>query len=260
MRLATIQNSIMPVCEGIFNGEPIEAHIVHAGNPTRRSGPLWRASSVARKLWRVIEITADPDDPKRTPRVSIEVAREQIAQYGRENPWVKVRIFGEFPDTDFNALIGPDEVSEAMRRYHRRDDIGQAPLVLGVDVAAYGDDASVIFPRRGIQAFKPARYRNINSTQGAGHLNRIWSEQNADAVFIDATGGFGSGWIDQLRTLNRHPVGVQFAGKAHKPERFANKRAEMYFDMVQWIRDGGGAAGDSRTARGADADDLRFHW
>jgi phage terminase large subunit len=42
----------------------------------------------------VIEITGDPDDPKRSPRVSGQWAREQIEKYGRENPWVLVNVFG----------------------------------------------------------------------------------------------------------------------------------------------------------------------
>jgi phage terminase large subunit len=113
-------DSIMPVCEAIFAGDPTEAHIVQAGNPTHLSGPLYAACAKARRFWRVIEITADPDDPKRTTRVSVEHARQQIATYGRDNPWVKVRVFGEFPPASLNALIGPDEVSAAMKRRYAR--------------------------------------------------------------------------------------------------------------------------------------------
>lgn len=231
--------AIMPVCEGIFNGEPVEAHIVQAGNPTRLAGPLYRACTVARKLWRVIEITADPDDPKRTPRVSVEVARQQIEQYGRDNPYVLVRIFGRFPPSSFNALIGPDEVAQSMKRYYREYEIGQAALVLGVDVARFGDDASCVFPRRGIQAFMPKKFRNIDSTQGAGVVARIWQDEGADACFIDDTGGFGAGWIDQLRLLGRAPIGIHFAGKANNATKYVNKRAEMYFNAVEWIKRGG---------------------
>jgi hypothetical protein len=36
-------DSIMPVCEAIFAGDPTEAHIVQAGNPTHLSGPLYAA-------------------------------------------------------------------------------------------------------------------------------------------------------------------------------------------------------------------------
>jgi hypothetical protein len=236
--------AIMPVCEGIFNGNPVEAHIVQAGNPTQLSGPLYRACTVARKLWTVIEITADPDDPKRTPRVSVEVAREQIEQYGRDNPYVLVRIFGQFPPSAFNALIGPDELTAATRRSYRPEDISSAALIFGVDVARFGDDQSIIFPRRGVQAFLPKKFRNIDSTVGSGALARMWDEYGADAVFVDNAGLGGGGWIDALIGLGKSPVAIDFGGRAHDAQRYHNRRAEMYFDLVQWIKRGGAIPDD----------------
>jgi hypothetical protein len=138
-----------------------------AGNPTKLSGPLYRAATTARNLWRVFQISAAPDDPKRTPRVSVEHARQMIAQYGETNPWIRVSIFGEFPPSSLNALIGPDEVSAAMKRYHREFDIRDYPRIIGVDVARYGDDSSVLCPRQGQQVFPLSKFRNLNSTQGA---------------------------------------------------------------------------------------------
>lgn len=232
-------DSIMPVCENIFAGNPIEAHIIQAGNPTKLSGPLYRACTAARDLWHLIEITADPDDPKRTTRVSVEHAREQIKQYGRDNPWVLVNILGQFPPSSLNVLIGPDEVNAAMKRYYREFEIGNAARVMGGDVARFGDDASVLAKRQGIQALPFKMWRNLDSVQGAGAVAREWNEWSADACFIDDTGGFGAGWIDQLREIGKSPVGIGFATSAHDPLRYANKRAEMYFDAVQWIKDGG---------------------
>jgi phage terminase large subunit len=141
----------------------VEGHIVQAGNPTMLSGPLYRACALERRLWYVIEITGDPDDAKRSPRISVEWAKAQIEKYGRDNPWVLVNVFGRFPPSSLNVLIGPDEVRAAMKRYYREFEIGKAPKILGVDVARFGDDASVIMPRQGIQMFKPAKYRNIDS-------------------------------------------------------------------------------------------------
>jgi len=231
--------AVLPTCEAIFSGEPAEAHIVQAGNPTNLSGPLYFAAGKGRRHWLVIEITADPEDPRRTPRVSIEHARTQIELYGRDNPWVLVNIFGKFPPSSINALIGVDEVSAAMKRFYRAHEIGNAAKVLGVDVARQGDDASVIALRQGIQAFPFRKYRNIDSTQGSGAVSRLWKDWGAHACFVDNTGGFGSGWVDQLRLLGRSPIGVQFAGQAHEPKKFYNKRTEMYWDAVEWIRRGG---------------------
>jgi hypothetical protein len=56
---------------------------------------------------------------------------------------------------------------------------------------------------------------------------------------VDATGGFGAGWIDAMSLLGRTPIGVQYAGEAHNRERYFNKRAEMYFDCIEWIKAGG---------------------
>jgi phage terminase large subunit len=252
-------DAIMPTCEGIFAGEPVEAHIVQAGNPTRLGGPLYRACTAARNLWRIVEISADPDDPKRTPRVSVEHAREQIQQYGRDNPWVLVNIFGQFPPSSLNALIGPDEVSEAMRRYKREYEIGDAPRIIGCDVARFGDDSSVLCPRQGIQVFPLSKFRNITSTQGAGLVARLWTEWNAHACFIDDTGGFGSGWIDQLRQLGRTPMGVHFAGEAHNKARYVNKRAEMYFEAVEWIKRGGALPESPELLAALTATTYTFH-
>ncbi len=238
--------AILPVMEGIFAGDPVEAHIVQAGNPSSLSGALYRACVLARNLWKVIEITGDPDDPKRSPRISVEYAREQIKQYGADNPWVLVSIFGKFPPAAFNALIGVDEVRAAMERVYTDHDIRSASRILAADVARQGDDASVIARRQGLQMFNFLKYRNIDGIQGAGILSRQWKEFNADACFIDATGGFGFTWIDQLRILGHAPIPVQFAGEAHNSDRYFNKRTEMAFDFVEWIKRGGALPNDDQ--------------
>jgi phage terminase large subunit len=239
-------DSIMPVCENIFAGDPLEAHIVQAGNPSKLSGPLYRACVVAKALWHVITITGDPDDPKRSPRISLEHARAQIEQYGRDNPWVMVNLLGQFPPAAFNALIGVDEVEASMKRYYREDELRGSPKVLSGDVARQGDDQSVVAKRWGLQFMPLLKYRNIDGIQGAGVMSREWQEFGADACFIDATGGFGYTWIDQLRQLGRSPIPVEFAGKAHQSNRYFNKRAEMAFELLEWIRRGGALPKDDR--------------
>jgi hypothetical protein len=215
-----------------------EGHIVQAGNPTHLEGPLWRACTSERALWHVTEITADPDDPKRSTRVRAEWAREQIQKYGRDNPWVLVNVFGKFPPGSLNTLIGPDECRAATKRFYRPEEFGAAPRVLGVDVARFGDDQSVIFPRQGLAAFAPMKFRNLDGLQGAGAVARKWQDWRADAVFIDDTGGWGASWIDNLRRLGREPIGIGFASRPNDP-RYENKRTEIYFEAVEWIKAGG---------------------
>jgi phage terminase large subunit len=232
-----IPDAVMASAEAALSS-CVEGHIVQAGNPTHLEGPLYRACTSERRLWHVTEITADPDDPRRSTRVKKEWARDQIEKYGRDNPWVLVNVFGKFPPGSLNTLIGPDECAEAIKRHYRPEEYANAPKVLGVDVARFGDDASVIFPRQGLAAFAPMKFRNLDGIQGAGAVARKMADWKADAVFIDDTGGWGASWIDNLRLLGHAPIAIGFAARPNDP-RYENKRSEMYFEAIDWIRRGG---------------------
>jgi len=110
--------------------------------------------------------------------------------------------------------------------------------VLGVDVARFGDDASVIFPRQGLVALPPVKLRHVDGLQGAGAVARQAQDWGADAVFVDDTGGWGASWIDNLRRLGHQPIGIGFSSRPNDP-RYENKRTEMYFNTVEWIKAGG---------------------
>src|SRR5690606_33976175 len=89
--------------QGLSNCE--WGRIAQAGNPTSHDGVLYLAVSVQSHLWTVIRITGDPDDPKRSPRIDLEWAKEQIQLYGRDNPWVMAFILGQFPPGSLQSLL-----------------------------------------------------------------------------------------------------------------------------------------------------------
>jgi phage terminase large subunit len=224
--------------EQIFTGGCEDGLIAGAGNPTSTSGLLYHICTNLREQWHVTTVTADPDDPDRTPRVPVELAAEQIRVNGRENPWVMATILGLFPLTGFNSLLGIDEVETAMKRFYRIDQYNFSAKILGVDVARMGDDRSVIAPRQGLVCFKPKIFRNVNSSQLAGHVAMAEDKWQADGVIVDGTGGYGSGVIDKLNDLGRHAFDCQFAGSPFNP-KYANKRAEILYEFAEWIKLGG---------------------
>lgn len=216
-----------------------ETKFLIAGNPTMLSGPLYRACTKERKLWFVVTINADPDSPTRAKRVSVQWARDQIEKYGRDNPWVKVNVFGEFPPGSLNSLLTVDEVQAAMKRVLRPEVYNFQQKRIGVDVARFGDDRSVIYFRQGKNAKVPPRiFRNARTDELAGYAMQAKIDLGSESEFVDDTGGYGAGVIDHL-ILNKYaPIPVNFSGKAMDP-RYLNKRAEMYFNLAKWIRDGG---------------------
>jgi len=238
----------MPVSVGraasqIFTGIPRDALIAQAGNPTSTTGLLHDSCTNAGEQWDVITVSADPDDPNRTPRVSIEHAQEMIRAYGRDNPWVMATILGLFPPSWFNALLGSDDVDAAIARSYRADEIASAPVVLGGDVARQGDDSSAVAQRQGRQAFPISMFRIPDTMVLAGQFIRLAKESGADGFFVDETGGYGAGVIDAMRQLGHTVIGVQFGGKPND-YRYFNKRSEMYFELAAWVKSGGALPDD----------------
>lgn len=243
--------------EQIFTGGVKDGLIIGAGNPTSTTGLLYHIATHARDQFAVITITADPNDPKRTPRVDIEHARQMIKRYGRDNPWVMATILGEFPEAGFNTLLSLAEVEAAMGRHYREDEYQYAQKRLGVDVARFGDDRTIIFPRQGLVAFKPVEMRNARNPEIAARVALAKARWRSEMEFVDGTGGFGSGVIDALLQAGHSPQEIHSSGKAVDP-RYYNKRAEMWFDMAAWIKRGGSIPNTSTLVRELTAPTYSF--
>jgi hypothetical protein len=106
-------------------------------------------------------------------------------------------------------------------------------LVLGVDVARFGLDATVFCLRQGLRVLEFQVYRGLNNMEVADKVCSLIDRRGIDATFCDA--GAGSGVIDRVRQLGFNVTEVPFAG-APRLARFANKRAEMFWDLAEWIR------------------------
>ena len=142
---------------------------------------------------------------------------------------------------DFSAesddiLIPIDLVSVAVKRQYVERDIAYAPVVIGVDVARFGDDATVFSKRQGLVAFEPVVIRKLDNMAVADRLVSFIVENRPDAIFVDA--GAGAGVIDRVRQLGCTVTEVAFGGRALS-EKYRNRRAEMWIEMAAWLRSGG---------------------
>jgi hypothetical protein len=233
-----IPPSILRTAEQGLSTGPLFGKILQAGNPTSHEGMLYASATRLRDQWDIIRITGDPDDPDRSPRIDIEWAKKQIETYGRDNPWIMSYILGQFPSSSINTLLALEEVERATKRTHTIDKFDFSQRRLGVDVARFGDDRTVLFPRQGLMSFKPLEMRGARTQDIAARIADAKSRWESDLEFIDGTGGYGAGVVDSLIQSGLTPYEVNFSGKAIDP-RYLNKRAEMWFLMAEWIRRGG---------------------
>lgn len=181
-------------------------------------------------LYRADETGVIPED-------ELELLRKSVT----ENQF-RQEFLCDFSASADNILITIDIVTDAIKRVKREEDILGAPKVLGIDVARFGGDKSVIFPRQGLMAFKPMVYSGIDNMTFVGIIAQKIQEWKPDAVFIDS--GRGEGVIDRLRQLSYDVTEVNFGGKAVKSGYYFNKRTEMWDELRLWLQAGGAIPND----------------
>jgi hypothetical protein len=155
-----------------------------------------------------------------------------IARFGRDDPWVMINILARFPSQGINQLISLELVEACIGRHLHARAYDWAPRILGGDVAGFGDDRSVLFPRQGLAYFEPMVMRKLDALEIAGHWMEKATNWGAHSIQIDNTGGYGAGVIAAMRHHDYTVTPVEFAGKPIN-ERFFNKRAEMWWNLKE---------------------------
>lgn len=150
---------------------------------------------------------------------------------------------GAYQSSSDMQFIGDRDVRAAMSREAPYTDLSDV-LILGVDVARFGDDSSFIVARRGNDArsIPPIKLDKVDTMQLAGRVKEQSDALDADAVFIDE-GGIGAGVVDRCHQLGmRNVVGVNFGGAADRViqglPKCKNKRSQMWATMRMGIQSG----------------------
>jgi hypothetical protein len=124
-----------------------------------------------------------------------------------------------------------------MARHLRLDEFQHMQRRIGVDVARFGDDRTVLFPRQGLASFRPVTMRGAATNEIAARLMVANEKWHPEINLIDDTGHWGHGVIDNCRAAGMAVVGVQYHGKAID-KRYKNRRAEMWLKGAKAIEAG----------------------
>ena len=202
---------------GLTDGLPMTFDF---GNPIRNSG-YFKENMEGRYANRYIKYFIDSRDVAVTNKA---YCQRVIEDFGMDDDRTKVRILGQFPSLGSLQFMPTDLVKEAMAA----DDIPldkTAPLTFGVDVARYGDDETVIYPKLGRDArtLPPVRMgdpNNINIANRIIEQIEICRGMNLEysEIFVDSTGGYGGGVADFLRNAGYHCIEVNFGRTSPDPK------------------------------------------
>jgi len=193
---------IWTVTEGFFTEpEPWRFWFVFS-NGRRNTGAFFECFHKHRNLWRCHHIdgrTVEGTDPA--------VYQNYIDTYGADSDEARVEVYGQFPRHGERQFISRELIEDAQHREIQHD--ASAPLVMGVDVARFGSDKSVIRWRQGRDGRTiPARkYKGLDNMQLAYEVADWIGKTNPDEVCIDAGNGTGAVIRAGSSTLRRLQTG-----------------------------------------------------
>jgi hypothetical protein len=243
---AGVPEDIFEAIEGVLTSE--HARLLLLGNPTSLSGTFYNAfrgpgwhtiaisafdtpnftafgiteEDIANGTWES-KITGPLPNPK---LITPAWVADKYLRWGPESPAYQARVKGQFPTEADDTLIPLAWIEAAMERW---DDTPEGqPSELGVDVARFGSDKTVIAPRKGVKVLPLQVYAKQDTMETAGHVIAAYREYGVTSIKVDEI-GIGAGVVDRLNELRYPVVGINVAEAATDPEKFADLRSELWW-------------------------------
>jgi hypothetical protein len=223
-----IPDSIWAVASGFFTENTPNRFWLAFSNPRRNTGYFYEAFNSKRDFWRNKVV-----DARSVEGTDKAVYQQIIDEYGPDSSQAHVEVYGMFPNAGDDQFISSLVVDEAMKRERYKDNT--APIVIGVDPARFGADATVIAVRQGRDIIAIKRHRGDDTMESVGRVIEAIEEYNPTLVVIDE-GGLGAGVVDRLKEQRYKVKGINFGNKAKNPLMYGNKRAEMWGEMREWLK------------------------
>ena len=244
-----IEDNIFEAMEGNMAGG---AKMFMASQATRMVGEFYNAFNKYAKHWYAIRLSST-DSPNVTGEMNIPGLAtkawidEKLDMWGGDSIAYRVRVLGEFPGASDDSVLDADSFLAATKRWETTSATGV--LEVGVDVARFGDDESVIQPVRGQHAHIPTILTNRDGVYVARKIVEVVRNLRRETddkirVKIDVV-GLGSSPVDHLlsldvaRELGIVVVPVHVQSNAVDDDNYSDTGSEMSFLLAEWVRNGG---------------------
>jgi phage terminase large subunit len=226
---------------------------IMAGNPTRLHNTFHRAFTTHAEKNFCIHVSS-----LGLPTVDNDFVEEVRDEFGEDSNEYRVRVLGEFPETDDDSYISNALVKAAQARNIQRPPMSM--VVYGVDPSRSPDgrgDNTVITRRCGLHYVENQMvFRKKDTMQIVGEIvamaeedrNRMVAEykdagrpllylpQIPAAVIVDVI-GIGAGVVDRLRELDFNVIAVNAAETSSDDKSCLRERDALWKRTLTWLKD-----------------------
>lgn len=237
-----LPSDMFTAAEAVATGS--ESRIITIGNPDRRGTEFHRIFTDPKLTaeWDLLTISAFDlptftgekvyDDPVKQDSLlkaltSVEWVEHKRRAWGEGDARWMSKVLGEFPGEADNTFFGQHVIDRATETDIEEDmDI---PPILGVDIARWGDDESVIYVNRGgrVRIHPDGVWGKCDVVDSAAKIHSIASNMGASEVRVDSAGIGGAVFdiLEHREDRNYVLIGVNGANASRDNQRWSNVRS-----------------------------------
>ena len=155
---------------------------------------------------------------------------------GPQSSVYQTRVLGQFPEEADDTLIPLRDVEAAVKR--PTQPVPETNPVMGVDVARFGNDKTVIIIRHGPKVIYIDELRKSDIVNTTGAVITAALQYKVKDLIIDEI-GVGAGVLDNLKADKRfNAQGLNGSNRPSNSEKYLNLRAEVFEGLRQRFADG----------------------
>lgn len=229
--------------------------VLMVGNPLEPDTRFHRAALAAHWNTVTVPVTSHPNitgDEEPIPGGPSERwIRDLESEYGPESPIVRARVHAEFPSESVESLFRREWLEAADARYRSRRNIAAEVRtlepVIGVDVARFGPDRTVLAVRRGPFVLGFESWGGLDLMTSCHRIAAVASRYGVEPeddlgpaigmLVVDEI-GVGGGAADRLVALGFDVSAFNAARRSSQPSMYRNRRTAAYWELRKRFEDG----------------------
>jgi phage terminase large subunit len=162
------------------------------------------------------------DNPWWTPLLQKEMEEDY-----KRDPDLAEHVWGGQPRSQgLRSVFSRTSIRGAMDREIK----AVGAIEIGVDVARFGDDLTVMYKRHGLKVIEKRERIKQDVVKTADDAWDMAGHDSNIAIKVDDT-GVGGGVTDNLNKLGAHVIPINFGGKPKDEDKFTSTADEMWFEF-----------------------------
>ena len=202
------------------------------GNPNSRDCAFFDCFNRDRENWATYTFSSAD-----SPIVDQKNVQRLINLYGEESDVVRVRVYGEFPDQDPDAVMSSDDLEACAKNSMFECSKVSNEKQFGIDLARFGSDESVIYRRKGLSIVEFERYAKtepLTVIANAMDMQKRVKWRDDQCLFVFDADGMGQGKRPVFGKRNVHEFHT--AGVASDSRQYDDRMTEAFFRLGHLVK------------------------